>query len=79
MNNTAPTCDPIREYVRERDGANAANADAGASAGSCDGAPQSDATACAVADEESTSNAAGKSAGSHRRQQVCGEERNGRR
>ena len=78
MNNTAPTCDP-RGYVCERDGAIATNADAGASAGCCDGAPQSDATACAVADEESTSNAAGKSAGSHRRQQVCGEERNGRR
>jgi hypothetical protein len=70
MNNTAPTSDPIREYVRERDGAIATNADAGASAGCCDGAPQSDATACAVADEESTSNAAGKSgcgAGSLRR------------
>jgi hypothetical protein len=61
MNNTAPTSDTIREYVRERYGAKATNANTGASAGCCGGAPQSDATACCVADAESKRNAAGKS------------------
>lgn len=48
-----PTTETIREYVRERYGAIADQADAGESAGCCGGAPQADATACCVADEES--------------------------
>ena len=53
MKNPAPTTETIREYVRERYGAIAEQAEAGEPAGCCGGAPKADATACCVADEES--------------------------
>lgn len=58
MKNPAPTTETIREYVRERYGAIAVEADAGEPAGCCGGAPKADPTACCVADE--TSKAAGQ-------------------
>ncbi|RXK54692.1 arsenite methyltransferase [Oleiharenicola lentus] len=57
MKNPAPTTETIREYVRERYGAIAVEADAGEPAGCCGGAPKTDATACCDADEQ------GKAAG----------------
>lgn len=53
MKNPAPTTETIREYVRERYGAIAVEADAGESTGCCGGTPKTDAAACCVADEES--------------------------
>ncbi len=53
MKNPAPTTETIREYVRERYGAIAVEADAGEPAGCCGGTPKADASACCVADEES--------------------------
>ncbi|HWA26554.1 MAG TPA: arsenite methyltransferase [Lacunisphaera sp.] len=53
MKDPVPNTESIREYVRERYGAIAVEADGGESAGCCGGAPKSDATACCVADEAS--------------------------
>ncbi len=53
MKTPAPSTETIREYVRDRYGAIAVEADAGEPAGCCGGAPKADATACCVADETS--------------------------
>ena len=52
MKNPAPSTATIREYVRERYGAIAEQADTGETAGCCGGAPRAEATACGVADED---------------------------
>lgn len=54
-----PSSDTVKDYVRQRYGAIAEQADAGRSAGCCGGAPQADASACCVADENAK--AAGQS------------------
>ncbi len=53
MKNPASPTETVREYVRERYGAIAIEADSGESAACCGGAPKADATACCGADEDS--------------------------